>query len=112
MRLASGRVLRSYFEYYARSRTHLSLGKDATIPRPIQPPQMGRVVELREVGGLRHRYERRAALTELDAIPFAGLSCLTRKFVTTMYTLPGSRTIKVQHTWVFRAPSHIKSFSR
>src|SRR6516165_3978147 len=72
---------------------------------------MGRVVELREVGGLRHRYERRAALTELDAIPFAGLSCLTRKFVTTMYTLPGSRTIKVQHTWVFRAPSHLKSFS-
>jgi hypothetical protein len=55
------RVLRSYFEYYAHSRTHLSLEKDAPIPRAVQPPEFGRVVELREVGGLHHRYERRAA---------------------------------------------------
>jgi transposase InsO family protein len=38
------RVLRSYFDYYARSRTHLSLDKDAPIPRPVQPPELGRVV--------------------------------------------------------------------
>ena len=38
------RVLRSYFEYYAHSRTHLSLAKDAPIPRAIQPPALGRVV--------------------------------------------------------------------
>jgi len=55
------RVLKSYFEYYAHSRTHLSLDKDAPIPRAVQPPEFGKVVELREVGGLHHRYERRAA---------------------------------------------------
>src|SRR5713226_2559721 len=52
------RVLKSYFEYYERSRTHLSLGKDAPISRPIQPAAMGRVVEIPQVGGLHHRYER------------------------------------------------------
>jgi transposase InsO family protein len=55
------RVLRSYFEYYTHSRTHLSLDKDAPIPRAVQPPELGKVVELPEVGGLHHRYERRAA---------------------------------------------------
>ena len=55
------RVLNCYFAYYAGSRTHLSLDKDAPIPRAIQPPELGRVVELPEVGGLHHRYERRAA---------------------------------------------------
>jgi len=55
------RILRSYFDYYARSRTHLSLDKDAPIPRAVQPAALGRVIELPEVGGLHHRYERRAA---------------------------------------------------
>jgi len=55
------RVLRSYFEYYTYARTHLSLAKDAPILRSIHPPELGRVVELSEVGGLHHRYERRAA---------------------------------------------------
>ena len=55
------RILRSYFYYYARSRTHLSLDKDAPIPRAVQPAALGRVIELPEVGGLHHRYERRAA---------------------------------------------------
>ena len=55
------RVLKSYFEYYERTRTHLSLEKDAPIPRTVQPPEFGRVIELPEVGGLHHRYERRAA---------------------------------------------------
>ena len=55
------RTLRSYFDYYHRSRTHLSLGKDSPEPRSIQPPEMGPVVAVRQVGGLHHRYERRAA---------------------------------------------------
>ena len=55
------RVLKSYFAYYEQSRTHLSLGKDAPISRPIQPPAMGRVVQIPQVGGLHHRYERFAA---------------------------------------------------
>jgi len=55
------RNLKSYFAYYLRSRTHLSLGKDAPEPRPVHPPSMGKVVALPEVGGLHHRYERLAA---------------------------------------------------
>jgi putative transposase len=55
------RILCSYFDYYHRSRTHLSLGKDSPEPRAIQPPEMGSVVAVPQVGGLHHRYERRAA---------------------------------------------------
>ena len=55
------RILKSYFEYYEKSRTHLGLAKDAPIPRPVQPPAMGRVIAIPQVGGLHHRYERRAA---------------------------------------------------
>jgi len=55
------RILNSYFEYYEKPRTHLGLAKDAPIPRPVQPPSMGRVIEIPQVGGLHHRYERRAA---------------------------------------------------
>jgi transposase InsO family protein len=55
------RILKAYFAYYHKSRTHLSLGKDAPEPRAVQPPSMGKIVELPEVGGLHHRYERRAA---------------------------------------------------
>jgi transposase InsO family protein len=56
------RLLREYLDgYYHPTRTHLSLGKDAPTPRPVQPPEMGKVVALPVLGGLRHRYERRAA---------------------------------------------------
>ena len=55
------RILKSYFECYERSRTHLSLGKDSPIGRPIQPIAVGPVVAIPQVGGLHHRYERVAA---------------------------------------------------
>jgi transposase InsO family protein len=55
------RILKSYFEYYERTRTHLSLSKDAPVGRPIQPIETGRIVEIPQVGGLHHRYERIAA---------------------------------------------------
>ncbi len=55
------RILKSYFNYYDHTRTHLSLVKDSPVPRTVQPPELGRVVEFDEVGGLHHRYERRAA---------------------------------------------------
>jgi putative transposase len=55
------RTLSSYFAYYHRTRPHLSLEKDAPEPRPIQRPERGRVVAVPQVGGLHHRYERRAA---------------------------------------------------
>jgi putative transposase len=54
-------ILTGYFKYYHRTRTHLSLTKDAPDERPVEPPQLGNVVPIREVGGLHHRYVRRAA---------------------------------------------------
>src|SRR5207248_1771380 len=55
------RALASYASYYHSWRTHLSLGKDAPQFRRMQPSAEGQVVEIREVGGLHHHYERRAA---------------------------------------------------
>jgi transposase InsO family protein len=52
---------RNVVDYYHRSRTHLGLQKDAPESRPIQPPDTGRIIAIPEVGGLHHRYERRAA---------------------------------------------------
>ena len=55
------RIVRCYVSYYHGARTHLALGKDAPEPRSVQPPEEGRLIEISEVGGLHHRYERRAA---------------------------------------------------
>jgi len=55
------RVLSSYFDYYHRYRTHLSLRKDSPEPRSIEPPDRGRVTAFSQVGGLHHRYQRLAA---------------------------------------------------
>jgi putative transposase len=52
-------VLQADRRYYERSRTHVALGKDTPISRPIL--RDGVVVAIPEVGGLHHRYERRAA---------------------------------------------------
>ena len=54
-------VLREYVGYYSEARTHLGLGKDCPEERAIEPPEAGRVVALPRVGGLHHRYTRRAA---------------------------------------------------
>jgi transposase InsO family protein len=53
------RILTSYFAYYNESRTHLTLAKDAPVPRPVE--KAGRVIAVPEVGGLHHRYARLAA---------------------------------------------------
>jgi len=55
------RHLQGFMDYYHRSRTHLGLEKDTPVPRPIQSADMGQIFTLPEVGGLHHRYERRAA---------------------------------------------------
>ena len=55
------RTLNAYLTYYHGSRTHLSLQRDAPTPRPVQAIADGDVLEFPEVGGLHHRYERRAA---------------------------------------------------
>jgi putative transposase len=53
------RILKRYLTYYHRSRTHLALEKDAPEPREIM--SLGKIVAIAQVGGLHHRYERRAA---------------------------------------------------
>jgi putative transposase len=55
------RILTGYFAYYHRARTHLALEKDAPDVRPVERPEAGAVVQVPEVGGLHHRYVRRAA---------------------------------------------------
>ena len=55
------KIIKSYLVYYHHSRTHLALSKDTPEPSTVQPPGMGEIVELPQVGGLHHRYERRAA---------------------------------------------------
>jgi len=55
------RTLTRYFRYYHKFRTHLSLEKDAPEPRAIQGTDLGPVIEVSEVGGLHHHYERRTA---------------------------------------------------
>ena len=54
-------LLAAYRTYYDGARTHLALEKDAPTTRRVQTPTEGRVVAFAEVGGLHHRYERRAA---------------------------------------------------
>jgi putative transposase len=53
------RLLRKYFDYYHRCRTHLSLDKDAPEPRAVV--NQGTIIAIPQVGGLHHRYERVAA---------------------------------------------------
>jgi hypothetical protein len=43
------------------SRSRLSLNKDCPQPRRVQPASAGNIIAFPEVGGLHHRYERRAA---------------------------------------------------
>jgi transposase InsO family protein len=54
------RILRDYFEYYERCRTHLSLEKDTPVSRPVEPPLLGSVIEVPKLGGLYHLYTRKA----------------------------------------------------
>jgi putative transposase len=52
-------LLKNYLTCYHRSRTHLALAKDAPGPRAIM--RRGEIIAIPQVGGLHHRYERRAA---------------------------------------------------
>jgi putative transposase len=55
------RVLNAYVDYYLHSRTHLALEKDAPVSRPVASLADGGIMAIAQVGGLHHRYERRAA---------------------------------------------------
>jgi transposase InsO family protein len=50
------RILRAYMSYYKEARTHLSLGKDAPVHRPIQ--DFGRTISAPTLGGLHQEYCR------------------------------------------------------
>ena len=54
------RILASYLDYYHRDRPHLSLERNAPIPRDVVPPSQGKVVSEPLLGGLHHRYSRAA----------------------------------------------------
>jgi hypothetical protein len=49
-------LLNSYQKYYNEARTHLSLHKDAPIPRAVQT--IGRTLAVPVLGGLHHQYFR------------------------------------------------------
>jgi hypothetical protein len=52
-------TLASYFAYYHGSRTHLGLDKQCPFPRRVS--SRGMIIEILQLGGLHHRYERVAA---------------------------------------------------
>jgi len=55
------RILESCFEYYHKVRPHRSLSHDSPIPRPVESPERGKVIQMPLVGGLHHPYLRQAA---------------------------------------------------
>ncbi len=55
------RILKDYFDYYERCRTHLALEKDTPLSRPVEPPLLGHVIQIPQVGGLHHLYIRKTA---------------------------------------------------
>lgn len=55
-------LLSQYAKYYNYSRTHFALEGDCPVHRAIERPIKGkRIVAIPHLGGLHHRYERRAA---------------------------------------------------
>jgi len=55
------RILSAYFRYYHEWRTHQALEMDCPEGRKVQAVDRGRVVQIPEIGGLHHHYERIAA---------------------------------------------------
>ena len=49
-------LLLCYLDYYNAARTHLSLSKDAPVPRPVYA--LGRIQPRAVLGGLHHKYVR------------------------------------------------------
>jgi hypothetical protein len=53
------KILRAYFAYYHEDRTHLGLGKETPMGRPVsnRPSPSSKLAALPRVGGLHHRFE-------------------------------------------------------
>lgn len=54
------RCMKQYVRYYNRSRTHLSLHRNAPIARDVAPVSAGQVIAIPHLGGLHHEYKRAA----------------------------------------------------
>jgi transposase InsO family protein len=54
-------ILKDFFQYYEACRTNISIEKDAPIRRAVEPPTLGKVIEIPQVGGLHHLYTRKGA---------------------------------------------------
>lgn len=52
------RILTAYLAYYHESRAHLSLERDAPVPRRVEHPSEKKVNAIPQVGGPHHRYTR------------------------------------------------------
>jgi hypothetical protein len=70
------RILKSYFEYYERCRTHL-LEQDTPVTRPVEPRALGHVIQIPQVGGLHHLYTLRRP--DRIGLPNARLSIQKRR---------------------------------
>jgi putative transposase len=55
------RLVRHHAAYYNQDHPHMSLDGDAPVTREVEPKDFGKVVALPRLGGLHHRYVRRAA---------------------------------------------------
>lgn len=51
-------LLRELVAWYSHDRTHLALGKDSPDGRPIESPELGKIVAFPRLGGLHNRYLR------------------------------------------------------
>lgn len=56
--------------------THLSLNKDAPIGRAVEPPTLGRVIEIPQVGGLHHHLRTESRLNEPQVPGISRWPCL------------------------------------
>jgi Integrase core domain len=63
------RILTCYFSHYHHTRTHFSLSKDAPAGRPFERPELGKVVPIREVGGLHHSIRAASGIVTSSARP-------------------------------------------
>ena len=60
------RTLAAYFRYYHQSRPHLAIEKQCPIDRQVMTE--GAIVEIAELGGLHHRYERVSVVLRPDGL--------------------------------------------